>query len=32
MAKLDLHRTADLIRWSAEKGFVDFLRPKRAHF
>jgi DNA-binding NarL/FixJ family response regulator len=32
MAKLDLHRTADLIRWAAEKGFVDFLRPKRAHF
>lgn len=30
MAKLDLHRTADLIRWAAEKGFVDFLRPKRA--
>jgi DNA-binding NarL/FixJ family response regulator len=32
MAKLDLHRTADLIRWAAEKGFVDFLRPRRAHF
>lgn len=32
MAKLDLHRTADLIRWAAEKGFVDFLRPRRAAF
>jgi DNA-binding NarL/FixJ family response regulator len=32
MAKLDLHRTADLIRWAAGKGFVDFLRPRRAHF
>jgi two-component system, LuxR family, secretion system response regulator SsrB len=28
MAKLDLHRTADLIRWAAAKGFVDFLRPQ----
>jgi len=26
MAKLDLHRTADLIRWAAEKGFVDCSR------
>jgi DNA-binding NarL/FixJ family response regulator len=30
MAKLDLHRTADLIRWAAEKGFVDFLRSRQA--
>ena len=29
MSKLDLHRTADLIRWAAEKGFVDFSRPAR---
>jgi len=29
MAKLDLHRSADLIRWAAEKGFVDFLHPRR---
>ena len=28
MTKLDLHRTADLVRWAAEKGFVDFLRPR----
>jgi two-component system, LuxR family, secretion system response regulator SsrB len=28
MSKLDLHRTADLIRWAAAKGFVDFLRPR----
>jgi len=27
MTKLDLHRTTDLIRWAAEKGFVDFSRP-----
>ena len=27
MAKLDLHRTTDVIRWAAEKGFVDFSRP-----
>jgi DNA-binding NarL/FixJ family response regulator len=27
MTKLNLHRTADLIRWAAEKGFVDFSRP-----
>ncbi len=31
MSKLDLHRTADLIRWAAEKGFVDFSRPSRVH-
>lgn len=29
MAKLNLHRTADLMRWAAEKGFVDFTRPVR---
>jgi DNA-binding NarL/FixJ family response regulator len=27
MTKLDLHRTADLVRWAAEKGFVDSSRP-----
>ena len=32
MSKLDLHRTADLIRWAAEKGFVDFSRPGRVRF
>jgi DNA-binding NarL/FixJ family response regulator len=23
MSKLDLHRAADLVRWAAEKGFID---------
>jgi DNA-binding NarL/FixJ family response regulator len=32
MAKLNLHRTSDLIRWAAEKGFVDFSRPGRVRF
>ena len=32
MAKLNLHRTADLIRWAAEKGFVNFSRPGRVRF
>ena len=27
MSKLDLHQTADLIRWAAEKGFAGFARP-----
>ena len=27
MTKLDLHRTADLIRWAAEKGFGNCPRP-----
>jgi DNA-binding NarL/FixJ family response regulator len=29
MSKLDLHRAADLVRWAAEKGFVDFLPVRR---
>jgi two-component system secretion response regulator SsrB len=28
MTKLDLHRAADLIRWAAEKGFVEFRQPR----
>ena len=31
MTKLDLHRTADLIRWAAEKGFVGCARPGPVH-
>ena len=27
MAKLDLHRTAELMRWAAEKGFVHVALP-----